>query len=162
MNWLRRHFGRHEQRTPGAYLWWVTLEAFLVAGMVGFAAAMFGAPSRDIKASQLPMFLLSAVACAPVLETLIFQMLPVLVARACGASRRVQIAASMLLFAVPHFVASPLTGLTAGLIGGFYFAFTFTHWQRRSLGSAFGMTFAQHTLYNAAVVLVVGAALLFE
>jgi hypothetical protein len=140
----------------------VTLEAFLLAGGVGFLAAMLGTPSRDIKPSQLPMFLLSAVACAPVLETLICQMLPVWVAQKCGASRRVQIGVSMILFALPHFVASPLTGLTAGLIGGFYFAFTFTHWRHRSLGWAFGMTLAQHTLYNAAVVLVVGVALLFE
>jgi hypothetical protein len=158
--WLRRHFLRHEQRRPVAFLWRVTLEQCLVVAAIGTLGALLEVPSRDIRESELPMFMFTAVVLAPVLETLLFQMLPICLARACGARRGVQMGVSLVLFAVPHFLVSPLTGLTAGLVGGFYFAFTFTHWHRRSLGRAFGMTFLQHTIYNAILVVIVAVALL--
>jgi len=40
-------------------------------------------------------------------------------------------------------------GFAAGIVGGFYFAFTCTRWRRESLGRAFWMTTGQHFLHNA-------------
>lgn len=160
VGWLRRHFRRHEQRSPGGFLWRVTLEQCLVITVVGMLGALLEVRNRNIPRAELGEFLLTAVFLAPVLETLLLQMLPIGIARVCGAGRGGQVAVSLVVFAVPHFLVSPLTGLTAGLVGGFYFAFTYTHWRRQSLARAFGMTFAQHTLYNAVVAVIVVAGLL--
>jgi hypothetical protein len=49
---------------------------------------------------------------------------------------------------------SPSTGIAAGIVGGFYLAFTYTHWPRRSTGMAFLMTAAQHAIHNTAAILL--------
>lgn len=158
--WLRRHFRRHEQRQPGAFLWRVTLEGFLVAGAVAMVTGLLGIEGRDIKPAEFPILVISAIFIAPLLETLLLQMLPVGVARSCGASRRGQMIAAIILFALPHFLISVGVGLAAGLIGGFYFAFSYTHWRRQSLAQAYWMTAAQHAIHNTAAMAIVAVALL--
>jgi hypothetical protein len=158
--WLRRHFRRHAQRRPGAFLWRVTLEGFLVTTMVAIAASLLGIEERDFKAAEFPAFAFSAILVAPLLETLLLQMLPVGAARLCGASRQGQMTASIVLFALPHFLVAIGTGLAAGLIGGFYFAFSYTHWRRQSLAQAYWMTAAQHAIHNTGAMAILGVALL--
>lgn len=158
--WLRRHFRRHEQRRPVAFLWRVTLEGFLVTVAVAMVAGLLGMEGREIKPAEFPVQVFSAIFIAPLLETLLFQMLPIGMARLCGVSRRGQMTASIILFALPHFLISVATGLAAGLIGGFYFAFSYTHWRRESLARAYWMTTAQHAIHNTAAMAIVGVALL--
>ena len=150
-NLLRRYFQRYDQLPPGLFLLRLLLEQLLVTLVVGLLAAGLGIPSKERTDAEIPRFAWQAILIAPWLETLLLQMLPISVARVCGASRRTQMAVSTALFALPHFVISPFTGLTAGLIGGFYFSFAYTHWRRHSLARAFWMTVAQHMLYNACV-----------
>jgi len=151
---LRRHFRRHERRTPGEFLWRVSLEGLLVTLTVAILAAHLGVESREIHPSQFPAFAFSAIFIAPLLETWLCQTLPVGAARLCGGGRRMQMAAAIVLFALPHFLVGLGTGLAAGIVGGFYYAFTYTHWRRHSLGRAYWMTAAQHTLHNLAVVVI--------
>jgi serine/threonine protein kinase len=152
--WLRRHFRRHERRSPGEFLWRVTLEGVLVCAAVALVAALLGVEGQNVKPSELAAFAFSAVFIAPWLETLLFQMLPVGVARLCGAERRGQMIASIVLFALPHFFIAAATGLV-GLAGGFYLAFSYTHWRRHSRARAYWMTVAQHALHNTAAIIVV-------
>jgi hypothetical protein len=148
---LRRYFGRYDQLPPGLFLLRVLLEQLLATLVVGLLAAWLGIPSKERTDAEIPRFAWHAIFLAPWPETLLLQMLPISLARVCGASRRTQMAVSTALFAMPHFALSPFTGLTAGLIGGFYFSFAYTHWRRHSLARAFWLTVAQHTLYNACV-----------
>jgi hypothetical protein len=151
--WLRRHFRRHERRSPGDYLWRVTLEAFLIAMAVAILLGLLGVADREIR--DLGTFAVLAILVAPWLETLLLQMLPVGLARLCGAGRSAQLILSMVVFAALHFIEGIGTGLAAGIVGGFYLAFTYTHWRRHSRTRAFWMTTAQHTIHNTAIVIFV-------
>jgi hypothetical protein len=152
VGWLRRHFRRHERRSPGDYLWRVTLEAFLIAMAVAILLSLMGVEDRDI--GDLGTFAVAAILVAPWLETLLLQMLPVGLARLCGAGRSAQLILSMVVFAVLHFMAGLATGLAAGIVSGFYLAFTYTHWRRHSRTRAFLMTTTQHMIHNTAAVVI--------
>jgi hypothetical protein len=151
--WLRRHFRRHERRSPGDYLWRVTLEAFLITMAVAILLSLLGVADREIR--DLGTFAVLAILVAPWLETLLLQMLPVGLARLCGAGRSAQLILSMVVFAALHFIEGVGTGLAAGVVGGFYLAFTYTHWRRHSRTRAFWMTTAQHMIHNTAIVILV-------
>jgi hypothetical protein len=57
-------------------------------------------------------------------ETLIFQALPIFIVRMLKGSIRFQILVSTLLFSAAHFPEGIATGLSAGVSGGLYFAFS--------------------------------------
>jgi len=100
-------------------------------------------------------FAVEAILIAPWLETLVLQMLPVGLARLCGAGRSVQLILSMIVFAALHFMGGLALGLGPGIVCGFYLAFTYTHWRRHSRTRAFWMTTAQHMLHNTMAVMLV-------
>ena len=160
MNWLRLHFAGLEQLPPGKYLVRVGLETFGLSLLVLMVGLVFDIEQRKIK--DLGLFLVSALFLAPWLETALFQWFPIATCRRLGAGRATQIGVSLVLFAVPHFVAASITGLSAGLVGGFYFAYTFTTWRRQSAARAYWMTTAHHALYNGLLAAVVVVLLLFE
>lgn len=153
VGWLRRHFRRHERRSPGDYLWRVTLEAFLIAMAVAILLSLLGVADREIEV-DFETFAVLAILVAPWLETLLLQMLPVGLARLCGAGRSVQLILSMVVFAALHFIEGVGTGLAAGIVLGFYLAFTYTHWRRHSRTRAFWMTTAQHMIHNTVAVML--------
>jgi hypothetical protein len=101
-------------------------------------------------------FVLLGVLLAPIIETLVFQALPVGVARLFKASFRWQVAAATILFAAAHFTESIAVGVGAGLVGGFYLAFTYVHWRERSRWTAFWTTAVSHGIHNgiAAILLL--------
>jgi hypothetical protein len=160
MNWLRRHFARVEQLPPGKYLVRVGLETFGLSLCVLVLGMLLDADARRI--DDLGLFIVSALFIAPWLETALFQWVPIAICRRLGAGRAMQIGVSLALFAVPHFVAASLTGFSAGLVGGFYFAFTYTTWRRHSAARAYWMTTAHHALYNGLLVALVVVLLMFE
>ena len=83
-------------------------------------------------------------------ETLVFQAIPIALLRLAGASFGTQVVVSMILFALGHFVESTQHGISAGIRGGFYFAFVYAHWRRVSFWRAFWMTSLVHGLNNTA------------
>ena len=83
-------------------------------------------------------------------ETLVFQAIPIALLSLAGASFGTQVVASMILFALAHFVKSIQHGISAGIRGGFYFAFVYAHWRRVSFWRAFWMTSLVHGLNNTA------------
>jgi hypothetical protein len=110
-----------------------------------------GVPDREIE-MDTAAFIFVALAVAPALETLLFQALPVFLARKCRARFSVQIAASVVPFALVHAVEGLGTLLAAGLVGGFYFAFTYAHWRETSRWTSFWTTWAVHTIQNIIAV----------
>ena len=95
---------------------------------------------------------LAAVLIAPVVETILAQALPIFVVRKFGGSFRVQIIISTVIFAVCHFSESAAVGISAGVIGGFYFAFTYAHWREKSRWASFWVTATSHAIHNGIIV----------
>ncbi len=91
---------------------------------------------------------------APISETLKYQAIPIALLSLAGASFGTQIVVSMILFALAHFVFSVGRGISAGILGGFYFAFVYAHWRSVSFWRAFWMTSLVHALINSAFVAI--------
>jgi hypothetical protein len=90
----------------------------------------------------------------PLLETLIFQALPIGVFRAIRRPALWQFLASVTLFGAVHFLIGVPTGLSAGLIGGSYFAFTYLKFREASFVKAVCVTAALHGAYNLVAVVL--------
>jgi hypothetical protein len=55
----------------------------------------------------------------------------------------------MLFFMSIHLLGnSILSGVFAGLVGGFYLAFIYSHWRKKSRLDAFGLTVLAHFFHN--------------
>jgi hypothetical protein len=113
----------------------------------------------DLPARHLPLddpfFLAFGVSGVPIIETLIFQAFPVWIARKCKASFSVQVLASLVPFTLAHTGEDLGTPIGAGLVGGFYLAFTYAHWRAQSRWTAFWTTALSHALHNGAVFAVI-------
>lgn len=151
MNWIRNHFHRYRQRTPWDFCWRITIEGFLISLAVGIVLGFLDLADRDLDMS-LPVFVLFAVVLAPLLETLVLQALPVWIARLAKARFSTQVIASLVPFCFAHLVEGIGTAIAAGLVGGFYFAFTYAHWRESSRWTAFWTTSLSHAMHNAAAI----------
>jgi hypothetical protein len=94
----------------------------------------------------------AGVVIAPIFETLIFQAFPVWIARLCKARFSIQILASMIPFTIIHSIEGVQTGIAAGLVSGFYLAFTYTHWREYKRWSAFWITAVSHAIHNVILI----------
>ena len=70
----------------------------------------------------------------------------------CRAGVARQTLVSLAVFFVAHVPSGLSTALAAGLVGGFYFAFTYVFWRRAAWWTAFWVTAASHFLHNAIAV----------
>ena len=61
---------------------------------------------------------------------------------------------SMVAFAAVHFIESALSGIAAGIIGGFYYAFAYAHWSRKSHSIAFKVTAGAHAMGNSLITVI--------
>ena len=148
-SWIVRHFERYRKRSPWSFCWRISIEGFVVAfAIVAVLEVLFRLPERDLEMTASE-FLFIAVLILPFIETLIFQAFPIFIARACHASFAAQVVISMLLFSLPHFVEGADVGIGAGIIGGFYSAFTYAHWRQKSRWTALWTTTVSHSLHNA-------------
>jgi len=151
MQWIRQHFQRYREREPWDFCWRITTECVIITLLASIALDLFGFGERDLDLSY-PVLLLVAVFIAPLLETLIFQALPVWIARLCKARLSVQVAASVVPFFAAHALEGIGTGIAAGLLVGFYLAFTYAHWRERRRWTAFWTTAVCHALHNTVFV----------
>ena len=150
MSWLIRHFQRYRQRSPWAFCWRIALEGLAVSLLCALLLTLlFPDMHREVPDWSAAKIFLIIVVLAPVFETLLLQALPIFIARKLKAPFAVQVLASMVLFAAPHFLDGISAGICAGIIGGFYFAFTFAHWREKSRWSAFWVTALAHAMHNA-------------
>ena len=149
---------RYRHQTPWRFCWQIALEGVIISALVLVPLIALGASTRDAPQS-LDDFFISSVFLAPWLETLIFQSIPIGICRSLGLSTGVQAIASITPFFLTHLTLGVAPGVAAGLIGGFYLAFTYIRWRRRDWWTAFWVTSASHAIRNGIAVFLALAGL---
>lgn len=156
-NFIRSHFEAYRKRGRSAFLWRITIESLVVPlAVIALLSVLFHlSPRSDLARMGAWSLLVNAVILAPFFETLLFQTLPVMLARTMGAGFWWQVFASIVPFALAHFTLSVGSGVGAGIVSGFYLAFTYVHWRQTSFRTALWMTSGLHALHNLVAVGVV-------
>lgn len=90
---------------------------------------------------------LESLVYAPILETVLNQVLVILLLRHFGVVMDAQITVSAIGFVLAHIPLSVMRGFNS-IPAGFYYGFTCAHWMRTSLWKAFWVTAAAHALDN--------------
>jgi hypothetical protein len=153
IQWAVEHFRRYLTLRPLTFCWQITIENLIVSLAVSGLILLILQPDvrTNLETLTAGRFLWLVIILGPILETIILQAIPVFLARMFKVKFFGQILISVLPFAVLHFSRSVGTGIGAGIIGGFYSAFTYVHWRQKSLWTAFWVTALSHCLYNLAV-----------
>lgn len=89
---------------------------------------------------------------APIFETLLGQMIPILVARRYIKSSWIILLLSATLFAIPHSTLD-IFRFIPSFLGGILLAFSFLHWLQFSVSKAYWTTCAVHFLHNVIVTI---------
>ncbi len=160
IGWIIRHFENYRKLQPWPFLWRITLEGFLIVFPFAFIFTFLldPTPRTDIEALYVrgvPYILLEIAIFAPLVETFILQTLPVALVRLFRASFTTQLIAAWIPFALLHFFLGPTIGVCAGLIRGFYFGFTYTHWCQRSKWTAIWTTSVSHMINNFILISII-------
>ena len=163
ISWLKNHFQQYRTRSPWGFCWRITVEGLVVSLAIAALGKLSGLPDRNFHFPfSLPVVLFLVVIVAPVIETLLLQALPIWIARRFKAIFAIQLIASCALFGAAHIPEGILTFVAAGLIGGFYFAFTYAHWRETSRWTAFWTTAASHSMHNGVAMLILIASATFS
>ena len=144
-------FDRIKRLSPVRYVIVVGLFAGLLAGAL--SAWMPGDDSAD--ASYGLINLLGALLVAPILETFLFQFVPVMLTRSFGVPWGLQWIASVGAFTIGHAMLGWEAMLTAGLLVGSILGATFVLWSTDSLRKGFWMTAAVHAISNLVVAALI-------
>lgn len=102
----------------------------------------------------LPILFALTVLVSPLIETFLFQFLPVAIAKHFDYKRLIQFFAASIPFALAHLLGNLASGLSAGIIGGIVCGLTFVVWSGNSSRSAFWVTTTVHSLHNLGFFLV--------
>lgn len=154
--WLRQHFANYRQRKPWDFCRRIGVESFLVSLVIAILLDILGSPPRDIKIDVV-VFVFLGIVIAPIIETLVLQALPIWIARLCKLSFTTQVCISATLFALMHIPEGIATFISAGIIGGFYFAFAYAHWREKGRWVAFWVTAGAHAIHNFPIILMLAA-----
>jgi hypothetical protein len=144
------HFRRLASLSRGQFITRVSIESTALSlGLAVLLTAVWrGSEDSHILGHGL-LGIVRDTLLVPLLETLLFQSLPVWVARRTTANTTIQVLAAWIPFAAAHFLNGIGPGLCAGIIGGFYLAFAYVVWTRRAHGQAIMVTTAIHGITNA-------------
>ena len=115
-----------------------------------FFSGFLGVERRYPDMNPVELFFTS-ITLAPILETLIGQMLPILIARRFIKSHVIIIAISAFVFALPHCTVD-VTRFLPSFLSGILLAFTFLHWLNRSKTKAYWVTCGVHFLHNLVIL----------
>lgn len=121
--------------------------------LVGVPLMAFGGSQRDAPASLGP-WIVGSVVVIPWLETLVYQSLPIGLCRRLRLGIATQALTSTVAFFAVHLSLGLVSGIAAGLVGGFYLAFTYIRWRRCSWWTAVWVTSLSHALGNGIICLV--------
>lgn len=99
-------------------------------------------------------FFAIAILISPPVETLLFQQIPILIARRLGLPLTLQLAMGAVPFAVTHFQVSLVSGVTAGVVGGVVLSVAYLTFISESKIKAFAITTAIHLLHNLVPFLI--------
>jgi hypothetical protein len=117
-------------------------------GRVTVEAAFSFPSARRLRFLQPRSIFLQIVVLGPMIETLLFQALPIELARIAGVSKAWRLLPSVLLFASAHFFVTISKGITAGVIFGLYSAFAYVRSRESSVFEALCTTICIHSGIN--------------
>ena len=150
---LRRHFRKHARRKPWDFCWRTSLEGLIVSFAVVIPLSLIITQDpREMADWPAGKVIVLAVLFAPLFETLLLQVIPISIARAFKAKIHTQIIISTILFAALHFPEGIAVGMGAGVVGGWYFAFAYARWARKSFWTALWVTTGAHLIRNAIAI----------
>lgn len=156
LRWVSRHFARLAALPPARFAFRLYAELLVLSLFVSIVVVgPWGLPDRtDLAAMDDATLFWGAVVVAPLGETLMFQSLFCAFGRMLRLGYWGQLVLVWAPFALTHFAVGIGTGLCAGIVGGFYFAFAYVtrRAQRRSFAEAYFVTAALHALNNALMV----------
>lgn len=141
----------------------LTLLMLPVALLINWACVQAGlVPAHDttpdiIAEFGIPMALFYGIILGPLLETVVFQICVIEIVRLFTKRLEVQLLFSAFLFALAHFHNSLLSGLLAGIPGGFVLGIVYLVGRQRGFLRATGGTWLAHAAWNAP--LLIAAAL---
>ena len=148
IGWLRRY----EVHTPWTFCWRITLEKLVVSIALAIPLGVIDVAFRlgwmEDKLPDIHPTFPDIVLRGPILETVIFQTIPIGLLSWMGASFGTQTAASAVLFALAHYTNSIGSGLISGNVGGVYLGYTYAYWLQFSFRKAFWITALSHSLGN--------------
>jgi len=131
----------------------MALESAFLAMMMIIVLNMVSGSEGNESSSPMWWIVFSALVLAPLSETILCQVIPVGIIRKLRGGFWAQVMFSNMIFAILHFwILGFIPGMTAGLIGGFYFGFTYVHWRRKGIGPAYWSTALVHFLYNFVIL----------
>lgn len=148
MQFIKNHFKRYFQRQPWDFCWRIGVESTAVGIVVGTLLLVFGAPERVFPNWSMSSIFIAIVLLAPPLETLLMQAFPIFIARKLKASFKMQIITGTIVFSMCHLAEGLGAFISAGIVGGFYFSFTYAHWRTKSRWQAFWVTAGSHAIHN--------------
>ena len=164
MNFLKTHFQNYQKLSPFRFCLLITFESVLLSFVAGFIIELlWGVPIRSFVNLPVKRLFILLVILAPLIETLMFQTIPISITKWFKLSFSFQIFISFVLFSIAHFLVGWQVGISAGIIAGFYLAFTYTHWLTKSHLTAFWTTALSHSIRNfIAFILILIFLLQFE
>ena len=149
MTWMRRHFLRHLDRQPWAFCWRIGVESTVVSLLAATVlVTLLGTNERGFMDHSMAEVFCLLLLVAPPIETLLLQAIPVFFVRILKGSLRIQVLVSAIVFAAVHFPEGIAVGVSAGIIGGFYFGLAYAHWRKKSRWQSFWITTLIHAIHN--------------
>jgi hypothetical protein len=159
MGLVKNHYLKYLERKPWGFCWRIGVESTAVSlAMAVLLTLLIGTTKREFLDYSMGSVFILLVLAAPPFETLVFQAFPIFIVRLFKGSLFIQILISTILFAACHFPEGIAVGISAGVVGGLYFAFAYAHWRRISRWKPLWITTVAHGIHNliAFVLLVVG------
>ena len=138
------------------FFWRITLEGLTVPFLLVQFIGLFipWPPLESLHDKDIKKYLFLAVVAGPLWELILWQWLPVMIARHLGGRFWMQVLVSQVVFFLPHIGNGVRGAIGGGLLAGFYTVFTYVVWRERSLWTACYMTYFRHALHNLVVVSV--------
>lgn len=135
---------------PRQYWWRAGLEMLALTLVISELVSLLIPETRTLEVDH--HVLVYMVLIAPFAETLLMVTLPASLARLFSGGKRLRFLAIFMTFTLLHYSNNLNSMLSAGLIGGLYYGFTYIHWHPRSKALAFWMPVAMHGCHNGVLV----------
>lgn len=149
------HFNAHISRKTSAFILCVSMEMMVFSIVTSYIAHEFILKKVDTQLFQEGFSFLEywviAIFFAPVFETFFLQLIPILALKRMGIDLRFQFVVSCLLFILVHFSYGLAHGISGGVVGGAYLAFSFLVYANNSTLKAFFVTTSIHTIANVSM-----------
>lgn len=127
--------------------------SIVVSAVAEVALVKLGVPAYEpppVLLQSGPVLFFLTIVFAPLLETLLLQQFPILLASRFGFTSLMQFVAGSVPFAVMHFNAGFVSGVAAGMVGGAVLSLAYLTFFGRSKAKAkaFTVTAVVHALHN--------------